>query len=1562
MEAWDLPYVKEQIIVKFKKSARAQEKSSVKNVFRLTTKRTAPIIGAELMQLVPGASLESTIKSLLESGLVEYAQPNYIYYPAAAPNDTKYNQLWGLHNAGQTINAEPPFAGTSDIDIDAPEAWEQTAGNLEEVVVAVIDSGTDINHPDLAGKIWTNPGEIAGNGIDDDKNGYADDIHGWDFYNNDNTVYDAAQGDEHGTHVSGTIAAVTNNNLGVAGVASNVKIMPLKFIGPAGGDTMSAVEAINYAAGKGVKVSNNSWGCDASQATCYDQALNDAIKASNMVFVAASGNGDEEGNGLNNDTKPVYPSSLPASNIISVAAMDANGALAKFSNYGATTVDVGAPGVDILSTYPKLPDLNAAVFNTTSSYNAATFGFGLETLEETDAAAIMNTVIRSYFGLSPRSSTSILLVNDGEIDINSVSKRRPDFSEQFQQALHNAGYTSASGTKVTTVTVNNNADGPAASTLQNYDIVIWFTGWAYGSPSLNIPPITSADKTNLSAYLNSGGKLLLTGEDALIGSWNSEFVTSKLGVKVEVDGRGGYTALSGADGTLFAGSTFQFAENSPYNDVLNANVSSAQTVLQYKGEADYANAYRYADGTSMAAPHVAGIAGVLMGQKNLSAVEAINLIKDKGVALTSLAGKTSSGKMANLFNAVATQVTQPAVEVGNPKMYQPSQYKISFNVGAYGKLTTADRITVQFPQGTSLPVSIPADKITVNGIAAGESGVSIPAIGQTLTFAVPITVDHNGSISIVIHESAGIKNPNAGTEYQLTVNTTADPVQVQSAYFAIAVNPTILYDLATFKETSANDGTVTSVVYGELLHETFTGVNGEDYIAAGKAAVINLPEGLNAAVTKVADKTVSVSVYGQVYAHTDADDVDNLIVGFKDAAFAGGSAAKVYNAVKGDFKVDFWEPLQAPANLAAVQVNTSIQLTWSKVTGAAKYEVYRSADGKNFKSIAQVNAGSEDTMSYTDLFSAGPVAKQYWYKVKALGGVKDSDLTAAANVVVSTGKTHFFGNVALNGASKDGINVRIRDTSGTVDLTAAYGQHKSTVSGDRYGVSDKTEQGGEASSTEVQYYFEVPNGTYTITAWNGKQTAEVSVTTEIRDFEKFDNGLYNVQPVSNMTLSEAPKKRGGGGVAAIMLPPQQPEAADDGNGVTLGKDAVKVTKETTTDGKQVTKVTLDAGKLGNAFGLLKDKAQGAQKVILDLGATENIAKIEIPGHVLADAAQSTPGAVLEIRSDTAGYNLPVNLLDLKAFASELGAELKDVKVNVTMEQVTGAEAEQFESKAKEAGVNLIGSAIEFTITVEADGKSQEANEFGQQYVTRTIAIPQAVSSYQASAVMYDPATGEISFVPAQFVTENGHTRVVIKRNGNSIYSVIESSKSFPDLDGHWAKKDVELLASKLILSGTTDTAFTPNKEVTRAEFAAMIVRALGLKENKEAAKFSDVSSGQWFAGAVGAAAQSEIVTGFEDGEFKPNEKVTREQMAVMISRAMKFAGKPAEGAIKINLQSKYKDGAKISTWAQEAVLAANEAHIVTGRPDGSFAPGADASRAEAATMLKRLLAYLEFIN
>jgi subtilisin family serine protease len=347
-------YVPGEVIVKFLDSA---SKATVAAAGGQMIKSFAGGEGrVQHVKLNKGETVEAALERYRHNPAVEYAEPNYIYQLAAIPNDTQFTSLWGLRNTGQNVSGT---VGTADVDIDAPEAWDITTGS-SNVIIGVIDSGIAYDHPDLTANIWKNPGETPNDRIDNDGNGLVDDVFGYDFRSGDNDPMDPLG---HGTHVAGTIGAVGNNNSGVTGVMHKVKLMALKASDENGDLPEDAIlSAIDYAIKKGALVINASFTrvgkCSKSE---YD-ALSRANAAGVMVLAAAgnqNSDSDKDGNrvfpaGYSVDTSPDCGSALP--NVISVAAINQTGAKAGFSNFGAGSVQIAAPGVNINSTNPGTPN------------------------------------------------------------------------------------------------------------------------------------------------------------------------------------------------------------------------------------------------------------------------------------------------------------------------------------------------------------------------------------------------------------------------------------------------------------------------------------------------------------------------------------------------------------------------------------------------------------------------------------------------------------------------------------------------------------------------------------------------------------------------------------------------------------------------------------------------------------------------------------------------------------------------------------------------------------------------------------------------------------------------------------------------------------------------------------------------------------------------------------------------------------------------------------------------------------------------------------------------------
>ncbi|GDX92788.1 hypothetical protein LBMAG46_27960 [Planctomycetia bacterium] len=473
-------------------AARAGMGLQVAETVQTRTMQNAGFGAMERLRVGNGMTMEAAMARLKANARVKFVEPNYIYKPSAVSDDTYYTNgsLWGMYGS-DSPGASGPAGTTNQYGSNAEAAWNTNLTGSRSIVVGVIDEGIDTSHPDLAPNIWTNPGEVANDGIDNDGNGYIDDTNGWDFVSNDKTVYDAGQ-DSHGTHVAGTIGGIGGNTSGVAGVNWAVSMISCKFLGPTGGTTLNAVKALDYLTdlktrhGINLVATNNSWGGGG-----YSQSLHDAIIRSakqDILFIAAAGNAT-----ANNDTTASYPSNYNTTvgtstqtaasydSVIAVASITSTGAISSFSSYGATTVDIGAPGSSIISTVPGATYANySGTSMATPHVTGAAALYASAQSGRVSAASIRLALLSSAV---PTASLAGKTVTGGRLDVFEAIRRSSflDLDRPVYGPTQTAGITLSSAAANLSPTVADTVTVTVSSTTETAPLSIVLTETAVNS-------------------------------------------------------------------------------------------------------------------------------------------------------------------------------------------------------------------------------------------------------------------------------------------------------------------------------------------------------------------------------------------------------------------------------------------------------------------------------------------------------------------------------------------------------------------------------------------------------------------------------------------------------------------------------------------------------------------------------------------------------------------------------------------------------------------------------------------------------------------------------------------------------------------------------------------------------------------------------------------------------------------------------------------------------------------------------------------------------------------------
>lgn len=511
-----------------------------------------------------------------------------------------------------------------------------------------------------------------------------------------------------------------------------------------------------------------------------------------------------------------------------------------------------------------------------------------------------------------------------------------------------------------------------------------------------------------------------------------------------------------------------------------------------------------------------------------------------------------------------------------------------------------------------------------------------------------------------------------------------------------------------------------------------------------------------------------------------------------------------------------------------------------------------------------------------------------------------------------------------------------------VDRTTSSISLKWTEAEDNAGVAGYTVYNGDDEVTTVTAT------TYTVTGLS----SGTAYTFTVRAFDASGNQS------EALTLETSTLSSQGGGWTGPSIP-REPAFQDVASGLMVNASSIR--KSTVSDaGKQATLLTLDKSIWEEAFAQLETKPANRQALVISAEEGDSLVHLQIPVSELLEGLKKAPDTYVVLEVGSASYELPLALLDYEEAARATGIAVDGLTLTLVIEVVREEDRQLIERQLAASGASLVSDAVQFRLFIEGNGTRVEISDFEGTRVKRTLTVSDDLNPNASTGVRIED-DGQISFVPSVFRVEDGVRKAVLMSDSNSIYAVIEHRKTFADIQNHWAKSDIELMASKLVVSGKSDTIFDPQASITRAEFAALLVRALGLKAQDGTMPFSDVAAGAWYAAEVRTAAQHGLINGFEDDTFRPEGLINREQMAVMIARAMTVAGVPDSQAGGSEF-ARFADSGDVSPWAQNELSKAVRSGIIQGITADSFAPKEQANRAQAVVMLKRLLQHAGFIN
>ncbi|TNJ60184.1 hypothetical protein FE784_36420 [Paenibacillus hemerocallicola] len=629
----------------------------------------------------------------------------------------------------------------------------------------------------------------------------------------------------------------------------------------------------------------------------------------------------------------------------------------------------------------------------------------------------------------------------------------------------------------------------------------------------------------------------------------------------------------------------------------------------------------------------------------------------------------------------------------------------------------------------------------------------------------------------------------------------------------------------------------------------------------------------------------------------------------------------------------------APVLQAPIAGNGQVTLAWNPVAGSTGYKVYQSVTAGTYGTEVTTVNGAVYGYSVSGLTNG----TTYYFVVKAMNPGGDS---AASNQVSAMPANVPSAPTDVTAAAGDGV--------ATVSFTVPADDGGSAVTG--YVVAaapGNIVATGAASPITVTGLSNGTSYTFTIKAINrigGSLPSAPSNAVEPRSTSEEGGGGAPVdQPVDTPS-----------GTPSAPTAPASPGPPSTGADVLINGIAENIGTSATAavNDQTVTTVTVDPNKLEEK---LAAEGEGAV-VTIQVIANSDVVIGELNGQMVQNMEQKQ--AIVEIKTDKAVYTLPARQIDIQSISEQLGktVALQDIKVRIEIAAPSADTVKVVENSAARDGFTVVVPPLNFTVKAIYGDTTIEVSQFNA-YVERTIALPDGADPGKITTGVVVEPDGTVRHVPTQIISVDGKYYAKVNSLTNSTYSVVWHPLEFKDVANHWAKDAVNDMGSRMVVSGIGDGLFNPDQDITRAEFAAIMVNGLGLKLERGTAPFPDVKAPAWYGEVIQTAYSNELISGFEDGTFRPMDKISREQAMVIIANAMKMTGLKAKQPSKVagELLGSFEDANSVSEWAASGIADVLQAGIVSGRSGSQLAPKASVTRAEVAIMIQKLLQRSELI-